>query len=83
MLSLVTYFTSPLVLTLWHNALLIFSSFSEAMKALLAECRAFRLSCKTSEDGFIDKASKLSDKVDGSLGFLPKMSWNGEKPAVF
>ena len=53
------------------------------MKALFAECRANRLSCKTYEDGFIDKADKLSDKVDGSLGFLPKTSCNGEKPAVF
>ena len=43
-----------------------FSSFSEAMKALLNECRAFRLSCRTFEDSFIDKASKLSDNVDES-----------------
>ena len=46
------------------------SSFSKGMKGLLAECRGLRLSCKTYEDGFIDKAGKLSNKVDGNLAFL-------------
>ena len=44
------------------------------MKPLLAECRAFRLSCKSFEDIFTDKVDQLSDKVDGSLEFLPETS---------
>ena len=40
------------------------------IELIFIECRGLRLSCKTYEDGFIDKAGKLSNKVDGNLAFL-------------
>ena len=51
---------------------------SVEMSAFLAVQMTFKVSCITWEDGVIDEVGTSSDRVNGKLGFLPRISWNGK-----
>ena len=49
-----------------------------AMNAFLAGWIVFKFSCIISDDSFIERVGRLSERFHEIFGFLPKMSWNGE-----
>ena len=79
-LSLVMYLVSPLVSTLFFKALHIFSDDALKINACIVLCRTVKLFGRILPVSCWMSAGGLSVQVDGSFGFHPNTSWNGEKP---